>query len=713
MKSVKKSSEIVLYAGMGFLLFLLIFQQWLHIPSWLQVGGRMHPMFLHFPIVLLLLSFITLWIPFKKEPYSWTDILRLIAALSAVITAIMGMLLSMEDDRSGNVLQWHKWTGAGIALMGFLFYNNHSFFTQRKKSGKLFTVIAVLGIILTGHFGAELTHGENYLLAPIAKDIKRNVVPDEAIVFQDVIKPILDKKCASCHSKSSMKGELMLSDTAGLLAGGKTGPLYVAGNANLSLMLQRIHLPESDKKHMPPRSHLQLSYDEVVLLNAWINSGALLNTRLSALPAKDSFRVLATSFLGPADLKADNPVYNFTAADENKIKALNNNYRVIEPLGIGSPALAVSFFGKYAYTKKALEELLPLKQQIIELSLARMPVKDEDLSIVKQMPNLRKINLNYTDVSSKGLEQLNGLKNMQEIALSGTDIDVQGLEKILQLPKLISVFIWDTKIDSKALVSVRNKFKKVKIETGFADDGTLITELSPPLIKTPAGIFDHSTQIEVKHPFHGAVIRYSLDGNPPDSVNGLIYKTPIALNQSATFIARAFKDGWYGSNTAKAVYIKRGAKPDSVELITSPDPKYNANARLLQDEDLGDTNFGNGKWLGYQKNDAAFYLYFNNATNVQQVLLNMLKRTEQHIFLPVKLEVWGGMEKNALKLLKKITPEIPSKNEENTMIQEKISFESTSVKVLKIIATPIKALPAWHAGKGQPGWVFLSEIVVE
>jgi len=39
------------------LLFLLIFEGRLSVPSWLQVFGRMHPLIVHFPIVLVLVYF--------------------------------------------------------------------------------------------------------------------------------------------------------------------------------------------------------------------------------------------------------------------------------------------------------------------------------------------------------------------------------------------------------------------------------------------------------------------------------------------------------------------------------------------------------------------------------------------------------------------------------------------------------------------------------
>ena len=129
----------------------------------------------------------------NEKNYGWLDILRLVAALFAVVTAIMGLLLSLQDERSGDTLQWHKWSGVTVATLAFLFYNFHSFFSKRIFFGKAFTVFGALVIIITGHFGAELTHGEDYLLAPVENHEKKIVPLDKAIVFDDVIQPIFRK----------------------------------------------------------------------------------------------------------------------------------------------------------------------------------------------------------------------------------------------------------------------------------------------------------------------------------------------------------------------------------------------------------------------------------------------------------------------------------------------------------------------------------------
>ena len=716
MQLIKKIGESILLGTFFFLLFILVFEQKLQVPDWLQVVGRMHPMFLHFPIVLLIVSFVTLWLPIQKEN-EWLYFLWLCAALSAVITSIMGLLLSLQESSDSNILNLHKWGGIGISLFGTIFYWFHSFFRNKEVVGKTFTVLATTCIIISAHWGADITHGKNFILAPVEK---KEVVPiDQAIVFKDIIKPILDAKCMSCHGEASKKGGLLLENVAGVLQGRKTGPLFIPGKPSESLIIQRIHLPADNKKHMPPASKEQLTEDEASLLWAWISSNAVTDKKLTSFPVEDSFRILATHYLVPSDDYVPNqPVYDFTAADESKIRSLNNNYRVIEQLGKNSPALSVNFYGKTVYTSEALQELLPLKDQIIDLNVAHMPVKNDDLKTIQQMMHLRKLNLNYTDISNEGLLQLSNLKDLEELSLSGTSVGSEALQKLLSLLRLNSLVIWDTKIDSTQAATLRSRYKKVNIETGYIDNGAIMMALSSPMVQTKQTVFDSAIEIKMKHPFKGAEIRYTLDGSEVDSLNSTLYKEPIKINNTSTLVARAFKKGWYGSEPVRSVYLRKTINPDSIQLLTKPDPQYSSpNGKLLFDNNLADLNYGNGtgEWLGFRKTDAAFMVYFNKTFSAENVYLNMLQNIGGYIFPPVNVEVWGGTEKDKLKLLGKITADMPKKENKDDaakLIQQKISFAPFKIKYMKIVAKPLSKLPVWHSGKGEPAWIFLSEVVV-
>ena len=155
-------------------------------------------------------------------------------------------------------------------------------------------------------------------------------------------------------------------------------------------------------------------------------------------------------------------------------------------------------------------------------------------------------------------------------------------------------------------------------------------------------------------------------------------------------------------------------KPDSIELLSNPEPRYRLlNRDQLVDGDLGEMNFGNGHWVGYQKDNAVFHLYYQQPVKAQMVLLNMLQHTRAHIFPPTKIEVWGGNDKDKLTLLAKRVLEMPKKHESPASVPHKVQFPVTEVKYIRIHIQRLKALPSWHDSKGKPAWVMISEIVVD
>lgn len=712
MQLLKKTAELFLLAAFIFLLFIVAFEQRIQMPNWLQVAGRMHPMLLHFPIVLLLIYFFSLWLP-RQVNENWITGLGLVATLTAVITAMTGFILSLEEIREGTTFSLHKWGGIIIALLSAIIYYLHSLFGSRKIILGPLTLAGCVLIFFTGHWGANLTHGENYLLQPMAAAPKKADF-DKAFAFEDVVAPVLQNKCGSCHNASNAKGGLSIADTTGLLEGGKTGPFFIAGNVDSSLFMQRILLPQEHKKHMAPKAKPQLTDDEILLLKAWIKSGAPLHKKIMDLPATDSFRIIAANYLSPSSNNLQ-IAYNFPAAEESKITSLNNNYRFVTSLGKGSPALSVQFYGKDGYSAKALEELLGVKQQITELNIARLPVKDEDIKFVQQFINLEKLNLNYTDVTDKGISQLNNLKNLKELALSGTAVTVAALKNLLQLPQLSSVYIWNTGLDSLKIAGIQQLNKNVRFETGFdSKKDTTTYKLTPPLVKTKDGIFEDNIVIEMKHGIKGVELRYTLDGSEPDSLRSPLYKTGIPMDSSVVLKAKAFREGWHSSNVVEQVFMKKGLTIDSIELLTPPDKSLNPkNEKILHDDIIGKvTPYRNNKWFGYQKNAAVFLLHFAAPVSVKELWVLCNKLPQEHIFPAQTIEVWGGVDKKKMKLLRTVSPVMPTANNPTAVVPIELVFTPTTVKYVKVIVQPLKQLPKWHDSKGKPGWVLVSELVV-
>src|SRR5215475_2650623 len=94
----KPASVQILIALNAMLLFLVVLDDQLTVPAWLQVIGRLHPMILHFPIVLIVAYALCRWLTPKEgtpaadwlQPFG--DRLLLWAAIAAVLTALAGIL---------------------------------------------------------------------------------------------------------------------------------------------------------------------------------------------------------------------------------------------------------------------------------------------------------------------------------------------------------------------------------------------------------------------------------------------------------------------------------------------------------------------------------------------------------------------------------------------------------------------------------------------
>ena len=182
------------------LLFFLIFSNQLVIPTWLQVLGRMHPVILHFPIVLVLIYFaIVLIIPKKNISELWyielTEWLLLSGAFTAVLTALMGMFLSREGGYDEDSIVAHKYLGSIISFLLFIIYFSRNFLKQQQILFKLSAACSAIVIVWAGHLGGDITHGENFVLAPVTPShIKPQVGFNDAFIYADLVEPILQTK---------------------------------------------------------------------------------------------------------------------------------------------------------------------------------------------------------------------------------------------------------------------------------------------------------------------------------------------------------------------------------------------------------------------------------------------------------------------------------------------------------------------------------------
>ena len=134
----------------------------------LELLGRLHPAVVHFPIGILILAFILQYASPKqiRERSALIWFVLLIGAVSSVVAAVLGWILSRSGEFAETAVSRHQWPGVYLCIGSLLLLYLHKIRERSKLNirlyNALFTVMMIL-LLVTAHYGASLTHGSGYL----------------------------------------------------------------------------------------------------------------------------------------------------------------------------------------------------------------------------------------------------------------------------------------------------------------------------------------------------------------------------------------------------------------------------------------------------------------------------------------------------------------------------------------------------------------------
>ena len=723
----------VIFCIQVLLVFLLFIEDRISLPPMLEVAGRMHPLMLHLPIGMLILAAV-LVLTGKRLAGSVSDdgvapsrdggttpngfadgmlsriihLTLLFTSLSASLAALFGFFLSLQGDYAGDAMKIHKYSGV---LLSWFCYGLLFVYQPNAKRALWIGVgsIAMALLIVAGHTGSVLTHGENFLLEPISGP-QEQLTAENASAYDYAIRPIFEAKCFSCHNETKAKGKLVMTDRNRFMAGGENGSPWVAGNPEQSRMIKAFHLPLENDEHMPPDGKPQLTALEINAVTAWVRSGADFDKKIADFPGQDSLRLALALLEKEAKPAATERIYAFSAASETTVEKVNTPFVTVAPMYQGSPALQADFYVRKGFDIKSLEALAAVKDQLVSLSLSKMPVTDKDLQVLSKFDNLETLNLNFTDVKGEGLAQLGGLKNLRSLSLAGTRIPAHALNPILKLPELRYLFLWNTSVNAAQRDSITALYPAVTVAlTQYSDESVM--RLNKPMLDNEA-IFAPGSEIAFRHPMHGVTIRYTTDGSTPDSVTGLLYDKPFVVNQTTLVKAVACKNGWHCSQPVEQILFVRGIKPTETRLLRQPDPLYpGEGAASLNDGRKGIADvLKEPSWLGYQKQPFEAVFHFAQNKPAREVVVSYGRSIYSHCFPPQSVEVWGGDDEKSMRLVRKVdlapvTNFVPVKVD-----RVSVPLDGASFSYYKLVVTPLPKLPAWFSKKGEKGWFFTDEV---
>ena len=431
--------------------------------------GRMHPLIIHLPIGFLLLAIIFDGISYHKK-YDYlkraVPFTLLIGCIFAGAACVLGLMLSVTGDYDDQILSNHKFSGISLTLIAGILYglNTARFRKFFSISRPLFSGLSVATFLLlsyTGHQGANLTHGSNYItfqtLMHQPREKPKQV--EEAMIFEDVVHPILEKRCFQCHRADKKKGRLSMETLASMLKGGKHGPSVVPGKLDESELFRRITLDPSHEDYMPSDGKTPLTKTETEIIRWWIEkAGAVEEKKISELKDYNEIKLLAASLLGLgghslAEINSSTGQKINGNIPETLDMTLVENLRkqgLVVRVMLQKPVMLDVTLPSGSGRKMGdiVNDLKPVVRNIIWLNLSDNGFTENDLGILKHMSNVEKLRLEKNPISDGISDYLEGLKYLEAVNLNETKISTVCLNRLKQNPSIKRIYTWKTMSDN-------------------------------------------------------------------------------------------------------------------------------------------------------------------------------------------------------------------------------------------------------------------------
>ena len=442
--------------------------------------GSLHPLIVHLPIGIVLLT-IAIDVFMRNKNNSVQRVITMgwfFSFFSGLLAALFGWFLGDNGYYLESQINIHKWSGIAFVCICFILwllrYTNFRFSKSFNRSVNLTSIILLM---ITGHFGGEMTHGQNYLFENLPYTKKKISVTtlseskrsnnDSLFVYEDLIHPVMEEKCIACHNKNLASGGLNMSSIESMIKGGNSGAGIQNGNPFESLIYKRVSFPHDHPKFMPPTG-VPLSYDQIATLEWWIDNGAKKQMPVT-LTRNDPKTLRFMELQYGLDLREKTYLETLTLSSpsQEELKSIEGEEYIWRFLNPEQSFLDLKF------TKKKIEindllKVQSIKNNITWLNLADCMLNDNYLSYVSNFPNLTRLKIQKNPlVTNKGIEALQKLEHLTELNLYGTRVSNNTLITLGQMKGLKKLFVWNTSITDKAIADFKALNPDIEVIAGF------------------------------------------------------------------------------------------------------------------------------------------------------------------------------------------------------------------------------------------------------
>lgn len=455
--------------------------------------GRFHVLALHLPIGIILAAVVLQWLARKPRyqhlasaaPFFWSA-----AAVSAIVTVVLGYLHFAEGGFSGPSATAHRAYGTSVAVVTTLVWlASVKWPAVYRRFGLAAGLLLVVLVTLTGHYGGNLTHGSTFLFAYapgplralVGIEAARPPVTDvvAADPYRDIVQPMLQSHCGNCHNEDKRNGGFSVADYDSTLAGGDTGRAIVPGNLEASELHYRVTLPSDDEAHMPAEGKTPLTPGQVAIVAWWIEAGAPVDKRFGEIEGTAEVEPLIAAELGLAGGGAGSGTATAApaVADPAVVQTLYAAGFLVRQLAQDDAGLVVSVYSPGAVLRpEQLTALSSAAGEIVELNLQGSGLEDGELAEFGRFTALTRLRLSNNAITDAGLVQVAKLPKLASLNLYGNrGVTDAGLASLGDVATLETLYLWGTGVSAQGVERFRSRRPATDVQLGTAD---VLTEAS-------------------------------------------------------------------------------------------------------------------------------------------------------------------------------------------------------------------------------------------
>lgn len=208
-----------------------------------------------------------------------------------------------------------------------------------------------------------------------------------------------------------------------------------------------------------------------------------------------------------------------------------------------------------------------------------------------------------------------------------------------------------------------------------------------------------------------APIYYTLDGSEPTTASEK-YTDVIKIDKPCTLRTVAIRPSGSSKITKDEIsFSKSSMKP--ITMLQPINKQYEfSGATVLVDGMTGNMNYKTGRWIAFYTNDLDAVIDLKEATEISSMTLHTCVEKGDWIFDTRGITVSISDDNQTFKEVASEAYPAMKESDPNQIYTHELKFDPVKTRYVKVKALSEQKIPSWHGGKGNPGFLFVDEIIL-